>query len=144
MSFQEKSNIAMLVVTGGTYAWYFASSADVLLGGRDSPVEALALTNMKMLLTVGIIIVASIVAHIAIAIAAPSEANEDADERDKLVEMRGDQRGGFVLAVFALGAMASAMTAQPYYLIANLILAGLVASELVKGVSKLVDYRRGV
>ncbi len=144
MSFHEKSNIAMLVLTGGVYAWYFGSSADVLLGGAGSPEEALALTNIKMLVTVGAIIVASIVAHVAIAIAAPSEANEDADERDKLVEMRGDQRGGFVLALFALAAMAAAMTAQPYHLIANLVLAGLVASELVKGVSKLVDYRRGV
>ena len=79
-----------------------------------------------------------------LAIAAPSEAEEAADERDRLVEMRGDQRGGFVLALFALAAMASAMTAQPYYLIANLVLAGLVASELVKGVSKLIGYRRGV
>jgi len=144
MSFYEKSNIAMLVVTGGTYAWYFASSADALFGGSVTPEVALAMTNLKMLVTVGIIIAASIAAHIAIAIAAPSEANGDADERDKLVEMRGGQRGGFVLAVFALAAMASAMTAQPYYLIANLILGGLVASELVKGVSKLVDYRRGV
>ncbi|WP_291843922.1 hypothetical protein [Maricaulis sp.] len=144
MSFHEKSNIAMLVVTGGAYAWYFATSAGVLFGGATSPEDALDLTNTKMLVTVGIIIIASIVANIAIAMAAPSEANENADERDRLVEMRGDQRGGFVLALFALAAMASAMTAQPYVLIANLVLAGLVASELVKGVSKMVDYRRGV
>ena len=141
MSFHEKSNIAMLVVTGGAYAWYFATSAGVLFGGAMSPEDALDLTNTKMLVTVGIIILASIVANIAIAIAAPSQANEGVDERDRLVEMRGDQRGGFVLA---LAAMASAMTAQPYVLISNLVLAGLVASELVKGVSKLVDYRRGV
>lgn len=144
MSFHEKSNIAMLVLTGGVYAWYFASSAGVLFGNAVSPEEALDMTNAKMLVTVGAIIVASIAANIAIAIAAPSEASDKADERDKLVEMRGDQRGGFVLAVFALAAMAAAMTAQPYHLIANLVLAGLVVSELVKGVSKLVDYRRGV
>ncbi|MFY0638301.1 hypothetical protein [Maricaulis maris] len=144
MSFHEKSNIAMLVLTGGVYAWYFASSASVLLGSAVSPEEALDMTNAKMLVTVGAIIVASIVANVAIAVAAPSEANDKADERDKLVEMRGDQRGGFVLAIFALAAVAAAMTAQPYHLIANLVLAGLVAGELVKGVSKLIDYRRGV
>jgi len=144
MSFHEKSNIAMLVLTGGVYAWYFGSSADVLFGGAESPELALVVTNAKMLVTVAAIIIASIIAHIAIAIAAPSEANENADERDKLVEMRGDQRGGFVMAVFALMGMGAAMIAQPYYLIANLILAGLVASELVKGVSKLIDYRKGV
>jgi len=144
MGFHEKSNIAMLVLTGGVYTWYFASTANVLLDGSVLPEEALALTNAKMLVTVGAVIIASIVAHIALAIAAPSEAGEAADERDRLVEMRGDQRGGLVLALFAFAAMASAMTAQPHYLIANLVLAGFVASELVKGVTKLIGYRRGV
>ena len=143
MSFQEKSNAAMLVITAAVYGWYFVTSAGSVFGGLP-PDAALAATNMKMLLTVLIIVAVSIVAHILIAIMAPSEANEAADERDKLIEMRGDQRGGFVLALFALLAMGLAMLGKPPYLFANTILAGLVAGELVKGVSKLIDYRRGV
>ncbi|WP_297736580.1 hypothetical protein [uncultured Maricaulis sp.] len=144
MGFREKSNVAMLVLTGGVYAWYFASSADVLFSRSMDPEVALDLTNSKMLMTVGAIIIASIIAHIAIAISAPSEADEAADERDRMIDMRGDKRGGFVLALFTLLAMGSAMTAQPFHLIANIALAGLVASELAKGVSKFIDYRRGV
>ncbi|MEA1943084.1 MAG: hypothetical protein U9P68_12645 [Pseudomonadota bacterium] len=144
MSFQEKSNAAMLVITAAVYGWYFVTSAGSVFGGGLPPEAALAATNVKMLLTVLIIVAVSIVAHILIAIMAPSQANEAADERDKLIEMRGDQRGGFVLALFALLAMGLAMLGKPPYLFANTILAGLVAGELVKGVSKLIDYRRGV
>ena len=144
MSFQEKSNAAMLVITAAVYGWYFVTSVGSVFGGDLPPDAALAVTNVKMLLTVVIIVAVSIVAHILIAIMAPSEANEAADERDKLIEMRGDQRGGFVLALFALLAMGLAMLGKPPVLFANAILAGLVAGELVKGVSKLIDYRRGV
>lgn len=143
MSFHEKSNLAMLAIMLVVYGWYFVSSIGSIFGGLP-PETALAVTNVKMIATVLIVIAASIAAHIAIAIAAPSQADDTADERDKLIEMRGDQRGGFALALFALLAMGAAMTAQPYYLVANLILAGLVVSEVVKGISKLVDYRGAV
>ena len=144
MSFHEKSNAAMLAITAAVYGWYFVMSAGSIFGGGLPAEAALAVTNVKMILTVVVIVAVSIVAHIVIAVTAPSEANEAVDERDKLIEMRGDQRGGFVLALFALLAMGLAMLGKPPYLFANTILAGLVAGELVKGVSKLVDYRRGV
>ena len=133
MSFHEKSNLAMLVIMIGVYGWYFTTSIIDVMGGM-SPEAALAVTNIKMIVTVLGVVAASIVVHIAIAIAAPSEADDTSDERDKLIEMRGDQRGGFVLALFALLAMGSAMTAQPYYLVANLILGGLASLHvLVEG-----------
>ena len=56
----------------------------------------------------------------------------------------GDQRGGVVQSVVSLGALALAMLGEPVWLVANAILAGLVAGEIVKAVSKLIDYRRGV
>ena len=144
MSFHEKSNAAMLVILLAVYGWYFGTSAEYLFGDTLEPEAVLALTNVKMLVTVGIIIVTSIVAHVAIAVAAPSEADDTADERDKLIGMRGDYRGGLVLGLFAVTAMGSAMLAQPHFVTANLILAGLVASELVKVLSSLIDYRRGI
>ena len=116
MSFHEKSNLAMLVIMIGVYGWYFTTSIMDVMGGM-SPEAALAVTNIKMIVTVLGMIAASIVVHIAIAIAAPSEADDTSDERDKLIEMRGDQRGGLVLALFAVSAMGTAMLAQPYYLV---------------------------
>ncbi|MED5549174.1 MAG: hypothetical protein VX529_07405 [Pseudomonadota bacterium] len=143
MSFHEKSNAAMLLILLAVYGWYFATSAGAILGGLP-PETALAVTNVKMILTVVVVVVLSIAAHIAIAIAAPSEADDTADERDKLIEMRGDQRGGVVLGVFAVMAMGLAMLNFPAYMFANTILAGLVAGSVVAGLSRLIDYRRGV
>lgn len=144
MSFNEKSNIAMLATLIIVYGWYFGTAASAILGGGLPPEAALAVTNVKMLLTVVAVIAIAIASHIAIAISAPSQADDTMDERDRLIEMRGDQRGSYVLGVFAFMALAVAMLGMPAYLIANTVLAGLVASELVKGVSRMIDYRRGV
>lgn len=144
MSFHEKSNLAMLAIMLVVYGLYFGQALTSIVGAGVPPAEALAATNALMIITVVAVVVLAIVAHIVIAIAAPSEADDMRDERDKLVEMRGDQRGGVVQSVFMLGALLVAMIDQPAWLIANTVLAGLVAGELVKSMSKLIDYRRGV
>ena len=144
MSFHEKSNIAMLLIMLGVYGVYFGGAVLGILTADVPPEEALAATNATMIVTVGVVIVLAIIAHIAIAILKPSEADDSRDERDKLIEMRGDQRGGVVQSVISLGALTLAMLGLPVWMIANAILAGLVAGEIVKAVSKLIDYRRGV
>ena len=144
MSFHEKSNIAMLVIMLGVYGVYFGGAALGILSADVPPEQALAATNATMIVTVAAVVVLSIVAHIVIAILKPSEADESQDERDRMIEMRGDQRGGFVLALGSFGALVLAMLGFPVWMIANAILAGLVAGEIVKAVSKLIDYRRGV
>lgn len=144
MNFHEKSNIAMLVIMLVVYGVYFGGAVLSILSADVPPEQALAATNATMILTVVVVVVLAIVAHIAIAIVKPSEADDSRDERDKLIEMRGDQRGGVVQSVVSLGALALAMLGEPVWLVANAILAGLVAGEIVKAVSKLIDYRRGV
>ena len=144
MSFHEKSNIAMLLVIIGVYGVYFGHAMLNILSGGVPPEAALAATNALMIVTVVAVVVLSIIAHILIAVLKPSEADDRRDERDRMIEMRGDQRGGFMLAVGVFGALALAMLGQPVWLVANAILASLVAGEVVKGVSKLIDYRRGV
>lgn len=144
MSFHEKSNAAMLAILVAVYGWYFATTAGVIFGGELAPEAVLAVTGAKMILTVVAVIITSILAHVLIAIMAPSEADDTSDERDKLIGMRGDQRGGVVLGVFAVFAMGLALLGQPAHLFANAILAGLVAGSVVTGLSRLIDYRRGV
>ena len=144
MSFHEKSNAAMLLIMLGVYGIYFGGAVLGILTADVPPEQALAATNATMLVTVLAVVALSIVAHIAIAILKPSEADDSRDERDKLIEMRGDQRGGVVQSVISLGALALAMLGQPIWLVANAILAGLVVGEIIKSVSKLIDYRRGV
>lgn len=145
MSFHEKSNALMLGAVVLVYGIYFALvlGAPLLSGGGFNTQTGLLISNGLMIVTVVALVAIAIFGHIVIALLNHKEAGSE-DERDKLIEMRGDQRGGFVMGVFAVGAMGLAMIATPHFWIVNTILGGLVAAEIVKAISKLIDYRRGV
>ena len=145
MSFYEKSNALMLGAIVLVYGTYFALvlGAPLISGtGFDTEI-GLPMSNGLMLATVLALVAIAVVGHILIAITNPKDADSQ-DERDKLIEMRGDQRGGLVMAACAVCAMGLAMIAMPHFWIVNMILGGLVLGEIVKAVSKLIDYRRGV
>jgi hypothetical protein len=67
-----------------------------------------------------------VVSPSAIALANPKEAGAS-DERDRLIALRGERVGGYVLAVGVLGGLPLAW----------------VVAELVEGATKIVLYRRG-
>jgi small-conductance mechanosensitive channel len=145
MSFQEKSNARMLGAIVLVYGIYFALvlGSPVMTDGELNTEIGLLMSNGLILVTVVALVAIAIFGHIVIALLNHKEAGSE-DERDKLIEMRGDQRGGFVMGVFAVCAMGLAMIATPHFWIVNTILGGLVAAEIVKAVSKLIDCRRGV
>jgi hypothetical protein len=145
MTFLEKSNLLMLgamVLVYGAYA-ALVFGAPLASGAGIDTDTGLLMSNGLMIAAVVTLVGIAIFGHIVIALLNPKEASRQ-DERDALIEMRGDQRGGFVLAVCAVSAMGLAMIAAAHFWIVNLILAGLVLGEIVKAVSKLIDYRRGV
>ncbi len=145
MSFHEKSNALMLAAMVLVYGVYFALvlGQPLMTGAQINTETGLLMSNGLMLGSVVALVAIAIAGHVLIAVLAPKEADKH-DERDKLIEMRGNQRGGFVMAFCAVCAMGLAMIAAAHFWIVNLILAGLVLGEIVKAVSKLVDYRRGV
>ncbi|WP_188452350.1 hypothetical protein [Glycocaulis albus] len=145
MSFHEKSNALMLGAIVLVYGAYFLIVLGLpVMSGTDIDVNArLVMSNGLMLGSVVALVAIAIIGHILITVLAPKDADKH-DERDRLIEMRGDQRGGFVMAFGALCGMGLAMLAMPHFWIVNAILAGLVLGEIVKAVSKLIDYRRGV
>jgi hypothetical protein len=96
-----------------------------------------------MIVAVVIVVIIAVVGHIVIAIASPSEANADEDERDNLIEMRADQVSGYVLAVPTFVALGLAMLEVHWFWIANVLLAGFVLSEVIKSAVMLARYRRG-
>ena len=70
------------------------------------------------------LVVLAVVSHVAIALANPKEADAS-DERDRLIALRGERVGGYVLAVGVFGGLVLAM------------------AELVEGATKIGLYRRG-
>jgi hypothetical protein len=57
---------------------------------------------------IGVLVGATVVAQILIAIATPSEA-EQVDERDRLIALRGDRIAGWVVTIGAVGGLVLAM-----------------------------------
>lgn len=139
MSFQEKSTALMLGVVVVVYGWYFATIIGRL---ADTPVEQIDYQPV-MLVTVGALVVLAIVGHVLI-VMSPGYEGDRSDERDRLIDMRGEWIGGFVLATGALLGLFLAMAEYEPFWIANALLAGLVLSEMVSGVAKLMFYRRAV
>ena len=77
-----------------------------------------------LIVTILPLVVLAVVSHVAIALANPKEADAS-DERDRLIALRGERVGGYVLAVGVFGGLVLAM------------------AELVEGATKIALYRRG-
>lgn len=139
MSFQEKSTLAVLVAFVAIFGWYFASVIQQAGFGDVSGFEY----QGPLLVMAALFVVLVVVAHVLLAVADPSGADES-DERDRLIDRTGEYLGGFALGTGSLVALGLAMAEVKHFYIAHAILAALVLSEVVAGVSKLIMYRRGI
>lgn len=140
MSFEEKSTWVMLALVTLVYGGYFT----VVLGDIAAleSVSDIAYRGL-MLGTVVVLVVLATISHIVIAISNPSDA-DGSDERDREINRFGEYVGGYVLGVGALVGLGMAMFEMDHFWIANAILAGLVVSEIVSGLTKIIAYRRGL
>ena len=137
MSFQGKSTALMLATVIGVYGWYFITVARWASG---SPVAEIAYQPL-MLVTILVLIVVAIGGHILLALIPPYRGRQP-DERDRLIELKGESIGGVVLGTGAVGGVFLAMAEFDYFWIANTVLLGLVLSEVVAGAAKLILYWR--
>jgi hypothetical protein len=139
MTHEEKRAWIALVVAVlgyGVYLGVLLSRAD----GRplvDVPYVAV------MLWTMGLGILAAIVAEIVLAVVNPG-ASRVKDVRDREIGRLGDRAGQSFVVIGAVSAMLMAMADWDRFWIANVIYLGFVLSAIVGGVAKVVVYRRGV
>ena len=138
MSFKEKSTWIMAVATFGAYVVYVA----LVLGNA----ELTALTEVSytspMLWTICAMVIVAVVAHIAVAVASPDDADKE-DQRDREISRFGEYTGSWFVHIGALSALGMAMLELDYFWIANVIYLGLVLSTLLASATKIVAYRRG-
>jgi fumarate reductase subunit D len=137
MSFQEKSAIAMTGALIIVYGAYFA-----LVGGwlAAAPPDEIVYQPLMIVAIIPLAILAA-VSHIVLALMNPKEADAY-DERDRLIALRGERIGGYVLAVVVFVALVLAMGQVHHFYIANGLLLGWVLAELTDNGSKIVLYRR--
>lgn len=139
MSFHEKSAWAMFAIMLTVYGWYFA-----ILFGRLSDQDLAEIAYRGMLLaTVLALGFLAIISHIVLAVTNPKDA-VTADVRDREINRFGEYVGGYVLGAAAFFALVMAVLETDHFWIANVILAGMVLSELVSLGTRVVLYRRGI
>lgn len=147
LSFREKSVLGSLLILAGVSGYYFVQVFGAL--GTDATAYDLAGPGIGLL--VGLVIL-EIVYHAVIAALAPDEAQEAADERDRLIAARAGRNGGVTLATGAVllvgHIMGNALLERTEWiapvLIANLLLLALVVAQVVEYLSQLIYYRRGI
>ena len=138
MSFEEKSTWVMALFGPTAFGIYVVVMLQRL---GDTPVTEVAY-QWPLVTTIGIAIAATIVAHIAIAIANPREADQK-DLRDVQINRYGEYVGGYVLGVGAVGVLLLALGEYAHFWIANGLYLVFVLSNTTASVIKLVAYRRG-
>jgi hypothetical protein len=139
MTYREISAAVMTLVMLLVYGWY---SVDLVATWRVVPVEEIAYEG-RLFTMVGILVALLVIAHIVLAIANPKTASEEGDERDRLIELKGEARSGLIVGMSAIAAMLLAVGQFDTFYIAHMLLAGLVLSEIFKGVLVLISYRLG-
>lgn len=137
MTFQERSALAMTGILVLVFGWYFA----LVIGEiAKLPAREIAYQGLMVPVVILLVILAAL-AHAVIAIAAPSQAGSQ-DERDRLIGLRGQRIGGYVLATGTVAGLGLAMVQADTFWIAQVLLGALVIAEITEGATKLVLYRR--
>jgi fatty acid desaturase len=90
-----------------------------------------------------VLVVATVVAQVLIAVLKPAEA-EQIDERDRVIALRGDRVAGWIVTIGALAGLGLAMIEADSFWIAHALVAGLVLAEIFKAIAMLVNYRRSL
>ncbi|MGD9816586.1 MAG: hypothetical protein AB7Q23_11790 [Hyphomonadaceae bacterium] len=139
MSFREKSAWIALLAYGGVFGAYFIALWQAWDPANGQPLSIGPLVA-AMFAFVGIVTVLTIVA----ALLNPKAANAPADEREKLIELKAERAAAYTLSTGVLLSMTGLLLGFNGYLIANALLASLVAAELVKAGWQIASFRMGV
>lgn len=136
MSFEEKSVWVQFGAMGVVLGGYFALAGVMLGRGVD-----------EVLAYVPLFVVSSILMGAVMAIGLIGTAilkrPEPRDERDRLIEWRSEARSSWVLGagmLIGVGCMAASVSGA---WVANLLLASMFCSEMLKYALQIVAYRRG-
>ena len=98
-----------------------------------------------LLIAIGTFIAIEVIAHIAIAVWSPRDANSPKDEREILIELKSTRVAAFVYAFLSLGSVSFGLhiASANAIGIAYLILISFVAAEIINYAMRVFYYRRG-
>lgn len=139
MSFREKIHWVALVSLIAAFGWYFLSYPWAIAGSPRGMYQA-----AWMLLPVTIIFIVPMIAASAFfAARSPKEAHLKEDEREWTIHLRGTHLAYYPLVLGVWFNMFAMINGFAYGWSVNILMATLVAAELVRVGSQLYLYRRG-
>ena len=138
LSYEEKSILGSLLAVAVVFGYYFAS---VLRDMNRPDFNGASLPLGRLVLAVIVIVVIEIVYHILVALGSKPEPK---DERDNLIACKAYRNAYFLLAAGIFFVMSAVMLEVKPFLTVNLVLFVMVAAELMKFLTQLFYYRRGL
>ncbi len=139
MSFREKSAWIALTAYGLVFGGYFLA----LWQGWDARYA----TGLSIGLMFGAVVMLVIIATALTIVAAllnPKAANAPVDERERLIDLKAERIASYTLSVGVVCMIGALLMGWNGILVANLLLATMVISEIVKALAQIVHFRAGV
>ena len=149
MSYQEKNITVSLISYVLIIGYYLFNLLHMYLGAGLSSAVVFSLWITVILATIIVNIFASILTNIALtivqAIKTRTNVNERyiADERDKLIELKGTKLSYIIFSIGVFLSMLTFAFGQPPLVMFSLIIFFTLLAELIGDISQLYFYRRG-
>ena len=150
MSFQEK-NITVTLVSFTLILGFFLIRLFQMIQTEDFNSEnVFRLWGIVIVLAIVMTIIATILTHIVSAIIQVIKTGDDdpeiedlADERDKLIDLRGTKATYFVSSIGVFLAMLTFALGQPPLVMFTLLIFFGVVAQIIGDISRLILYWRG-
>lgn len=149
MSFQEKNVTVSLVNFSLILGFYLIRLFQMIQNGSFNSTNVFRLWGIVIVLAVVVTILATILTHIVSAIIQAIKTKEEpdiediADERDKLIDLRGTKVTYFVSSIGVFLSMLTFALGQPPLVMFTLLIFFGVVAQVIGDISRLYFYRRG-
>jgi len=150
MSYQEKNITVSLISYILILGFFLANMVQMVQGAGLDQARVFTLWVTVIIATIIVNIVASILTNIVLSIvhAIKTRSNSTerfiADERDKLIELKGTRLSYISFSIGVFLSMLTFVFGQPPLVMFSLIIFFSILAELVGGISQLTLYRRGL
>ncbi|ABI77445.1 hypothetical protein HNE_3073 [Hyphomonas neptunium ATCC 15444] len=140
ISFREKTAWAMVIVliAGGFFYFDKVVSLSRATGETAPPIIGFVIAYVIL------IVIASVIVMTVLSVAAGKEADQPADEREKIISDKAGNWSSYVLTVPALGALWHYSVSMDGNMLFHLIFLSLMLSQIFEYVFQIFLYRRGV
>jgi hypothetical protein len=150
MSYQEKNVTVSLVSHLLIAGYYLASVWRMRQAGELVAGQIYLLWATVVLLAIAVNIVGSILTNIVLSIVTAVKTGSDtqeefiADERDKLIELKGFKISYIAFSIGVFSAMISFVLGQPPLIMFSALIFVFIAAEIIGDAAQIFFYRRGV